>query len=194
MHRELQQWMADLEDTADTNAAGDNDSTPPPAPADEDWVTLKNVLPSITNIQQLIPQWVSECDVHQPPTEEEAPQSPDEQRQSETSPNDSLTGDNSQQEPQSNLDRAAEDVQGESPNNGQQETVPPAVIQPPAPVISSNQQTPLTWDSLDALKRRLTYDILPKVCTDDLVSAKWSRGHMTGALLPWLTCWVVDTL
>ena len=57
MHRELEQWIEDLmQPQAElSNNSATDDTVPPPS---EDWIHIKPVPTSISNLQQIIPDWV----------------------------------------------------------------------------------------------------------------------------------------
>ena len=65
MHRELEQWIEDLmqPQTELSNNSATDDTVPPPS---EDWIHIKPVPSSISNLQQTIPEWM--------PTQPDEPQ------------------------------------------------------------------------------------------------------------------------
>lgn len=142
MHRELQQWMTDLGVFVSTS--GECADTPPP---NEDWITIKDVVPSVANVTQVVPEWahfIQDQQLLSSPTESvgspdlgQPPLSSERSNISDQPPDDCLAAISSALEEPSNSETAA--VQ--------------------AACLSARP----SWESLDNVKRRLTYDILPKV-------------------------------
>lgn len=195
MHRELLQWIEGLTEGDASDASEECDSAVNHAPASEDWVTLKRVPPSVTNIYQEVPAWTDTESVSQQASySQPLPQG----LVNEQSPCDSCgvlgtdheadashcaqvaSADHSRaegDEEHGHPSRAESSDEGgclngaEGTNVGEHSNEPNrassadqegtsecvAVVQP------DNQMTQLSWNSLDSLKRRLTYDILPKV-------------------------------
>lgn len=198
MHRELLLWMEGLidGDTLDT-AYQERDSPVTPPPTSEDWVTVKQVPPSVTNIYQEVPNWtITESESEQAPSSQPQPHglvnelSPDREsgglgtgheadascHTQDASVDHTRAGD----EEGGHLNRAEMSEEGrhsngaEGTNEGEHSNDPniassaeqegtsegAAVVEPRT---TDNQMTQLSWNNLDNLKRRLNYDILPKV-------------------------------
>ena len=182
MHRELEQWVDDQsQPQSDLSLNTATDDTV--SPADEDWVHIKPVPPSISNLQQVIPEWVpTQPDEPQMTTNEQGPpQQPAEQDGTPSAPQSDggqLPGD-----PQSDGNQllgtdegeASREMEGES--GGDQETTEGSEqgeegVTPAAAASSEHREEgvssvatarTLSWDSLGGAKKRFNYDILPKV-------------------------------
>ena len=157
MHRELLQWITDLResDFASNSEPEESDGSAPPIT--EDWINVKNVQPSITNVTQVIPEWPSVVSGGQ----HEDVGSQNEQAQS--SSEERLDGDEASHV--TGLEGGVSGGTADQRESDQREQVDsasgqPTASQPPPPQLTPPQ---LTWDSLDNMKRRFTYDIHAKV-------------------------------
>ena len=180
MHRELLQWIEGLTEGDTLHAASrECDSTVTPPPTSEDWVTVKCVPPIITNIYQEVPDWtITESESEQASYSQHQPhglvneQSPhrdngmlvtgheaedasvDHTRAAEDASVDHTRAEGDEEGGHSNEPNRASRAEQEEPSEG-------ATVAEPR--TTNNQMTQLSWNNLDNLKRRLTYDILPKV-------------------------------
>ena len=151
MHRELLQWITDLrEGELPSNSQESVESTPPIA---EDWITVKDVQPSITNVTQVVPAWPSVISDGQPVASPEDGASQNEQVQS--SNEERLESDEASE-------MSVEGGEGSSSAALQRESDQSEQVVGP---LTASQPPQLTWDSLEGLKRRFTYDIHAKVPT-----------------------------
>lgn len=180
MHRELEQWVDDLlhpqmELTLGTST--DDAVSPPP---DEDWVHIKPVPQSISNMQQIIPEWVpTELDEPQMATNEQGPpQQPTEQDGAPSSSqsdgghpgtNDSEVLREMERESEGEQEPMGGNEQGEagatsvSSEHGETGVTSLSSAQGEAGASSATAAGKLTWDSLGRAKKQFNYDILPKV-------------------------------
>ena len=205
MHRELLEWVEELidSDISDT-ASQECDSAVTPTPTSEDWVSVKHVPPSVTNIYQEVPDWtITESESEQTSYSQSQPPPPPHGLVNELSPNRESgvfgtchEADGSYHTQDASVDHTRaegdEDDEGGHPNiaeiseegrrsNGAEVTNEGEHSNEPniatsteqegtsdgAAVVetrtTNNQMTLLSWNNLDNLKRKLTYDILPKV-------------------------------
>jgi hypothetical protein len=163
MHRELEEWVEDLiqPQTELSNSTATDDTAPPP---NEDWVHIKPVPASVSNLQQIILEWgPTQPDEPQMTTNEQGhPQQPagvDDTASDPLSDGGQLLTDESE---------ASREIQGETGGDQGEEGVSSTAA------VSSEQGREegassvartgkLNWNSLGEAKRRFNYDILPKV-------------------------------
>lgn len=164
MHRELLQWMSDLKegDLSSDVLVGDNTGVPP---TDEDWVSIKPVLPSVTNLHEVVPSWATGGGSEQTtsPSQEMEPPCRTEQTWTDIASEDAGTV-SSQEGGVDDQDRAADDEDEERADTVQAGPEGTSAVQSASALTTPSRQTmTFDWNKMDNLKRRLTYDILPKV-------------------------------
>ena len=145
MHRELEQWVDHLTNPTSDCSLNSDDTIPP---TDEDWVHMKPVPSNISNLQQVIPDWVQ-------PERSQMTGLPMEQEGIA----DDLQSDSSLTT--TDVDRGVEETEegsGFSSEPGQREE------ETSRSVSSAAQPAGLSWTALEGLKKRFNFDILPKVC------------------------------
>ena len=191
MHRELLQWIDDLTEGESFDALPQEGECGPP-PGDEDWVCIKPVSPSITNIHQEITEWDSSTPQHEfglVESRQEADTStlnasdvPDRTGDSEGGVSDvpDRTGGGEGEVSADDPNGAGggegegsgvaggdeEEVSGDlndAVSGEPEERVVAAATAEQEAAVSPASPAQLTWVTLNSLKRRLTYDILPKV-------------------------------
>ena len=186
-------------------------------PASEDWVRIKPVPPSISNIQQVIPEWVptqpgepqttsNEQGPPRPPTEEEVTPSAlqsDSVSGEEVTPSalqpDSVSGEEvTPSAPQSDSNQLGTDEsegsrETERESGGDQDaTVSSEQGEECAASVATTGK--LSWDSLGGAKKRFNYDILPKVssklykCDVLFTILPLAYTIIVGDVLSWITC------
>lgn len=190
MHREFEQWIEDLmQPQAElSNNSATDDTVPPPS---EDWIHIKPVPTSISNLQQIIPEWVptppdepqmttNEQGLPQQPTELDgmpsAPLSDGSQlgtdesevsREGEAGGDEEAIGGSGEGDVASTISEPGgeEGVASATSEPGGEEGVPSSTSEPGGENVSSAAgSVSMNWNSLGEAKRRFNFDILPKVC------------------------------
>ena len=191
MHREFEQWIEDLmqPQAEPSNNSASDDTVPPPS---EDWIHIKPVPTSISNLQQIIPDWVptppdepqmttNEQGLPQQPTELDgmpsAPLSDGSQlgtgesevsREGEVGGDEEAIGGRGEGNMEAIGDRGEGDVASATSEPGGEEGVASTGSEPGGDegVASAAGSGLINWNSLGEAKRRFNFDILPKVCSN----------------------------
>ena len=170
MHRELEQWVAELVHPSSIESSclvleSESGGVPPP---DEDWVCIKPTLPSVSNVQQVVPEWPlpqpAEPEVidndQGPPLllNSSAPNDP--QLNSLQLPSDVSEVSREEAERQSGV--VSEETVRE--NEGESVVSEVEIDESTRPEVSVSTTHHLNWSSMERMKRQLNFDIIPKVC------------------------------
>ena len=185
MHRELEQWVDNLSHPhSDCGLDSASDDTIPPA--NEDWVHTKPVPSNISNLQEMIPEWVlTQQQEPQTTANEQGP--PQLAREEDGTPDDP--------QPQSDSSQLTTDVyrtSGETERENGEESPgrEPGEREGEASrgVSSVSEPARLSWAALEGLKKRFNYDILPKVCVYSLLHTVFCKDQIILACILGLAC------